>query len=218
MGLSNLQLKEEFQDLEGDVDVLLRLFDLIIENPDLITKDILLKGKNRLICLKNGLQRVQGSGVPTNLIDPSLSRQQSFPSIQTGKGATPPKELLNGILRRWQGKIFVDTNHFVWDSHLLNLNDSIFDKICDIILEFALESQKEAQFKSCEIKSRSLPHSLEMQFKHFRKSHKQDHVNSILVRPGFIFVYKVMQTIEGEFKLSQSQSGFCTTLIRIPFA
>lgn len=208
-----------FQDVSGDLQVIVNLFDIISHSPEVVTKELIDKAKNKVkgVLKRVGeLQNVVRKGETEKLVEDVQEAGIKFPEI-----------ILEEVVRHFEEKINTQMTVYANEGRTLSLADRDFEYVLKSLFDSALKTQEGMFRKTCEVSMASKGKNMVLRFKDFQRSIPREHLEDLFngnvasneYGGGYPFykMKKLLQRVGGDIAVDSDRTRFTTFTVTIPF-
>ena len=177
-----------FQDVSGDLQVIVNLFDIISHSSEVVTKELIDKARNKV---KGVLKRV---GELQKVFRKDETEKQ-IEDIQEA-GIKFPEIILEEVVRHFEEKINTQMTVYANEGRTLSLADRDFEYVLKSLFDSALKTQEGMFRTTCEVSMAS---------------------NEYGGGYPFYKMKKLLQRVGGDIAVDSDRTRFTTFTVTIPF-
>lgn len=208
-----------FQNMSADLQILVSLFDIISLSPEVVTKELIQKAKNKV----KGVLKAVGE---LQTVISKESEKSGTPNLQE-VGVKFPEVILEEVVRKFEEKINTQMTIYANEGRTLKLSDKDFEFTLQTLFNSALKTQDGMYRKNCEISMASKGSNMVLRFKDFNRSIPREFLEELFngntdsnEYGGGYALYKMRKLLQrtgGEVTVDSDRTRFTTFTVSIPF-
>jgi|GEM_PF-1578652 len=195
--------QQVYFDMMRDLKTLIQLFDLQMSSPQVITNEILQRGKEKLHSLLSNVETIQQQRL-----------MEQAESMKTGQ--TPPYVLIEELAGQYSRVLQIDLQ-ISDEMPILAMPDQIFALIVRGLMVCAVKTQFGVQRKSCELTANAYSRFMILKFKDFSSESMTPKGKQVLEDQVAKLKQHAMK-FGGDLSLNESIGRFRDYILIVPFA
>jgi len=205
-----------FQDVAGDLQVIAKLFDIISQSPEVITKELLSKTKSKV---GNIIQKVNEAQTVITTGSAKSNEPQSESQF--------PVTILEGVVTKYDRQLNTQMTLYADEIRALKLSDRDFESVLHTLFDSAIKTQDGIYRKTCEVSVASKSDTMVLRFKDFGRSIPREELESMFDGSkishehgggyGYYRMRQILNRVGGRVSIDSDRTKFTTITIVIPF-
>ncbi|MBT3783629.1 hypothetical protein HOF92_01560 [bacterium] len=211
------EVQRTLRNLSKELQIVVKLFDLMTKSPEMVTRGLLLKAKQKVTRIFDKARETEKS----------LRRDDSLEELASDVGSMHPVMILDEVSRSFEQFIQTQLALYADDVTTLMIPDKDFEYVLRTLYNSAVRTQKGLNAKTCEISLSSAGKNMVLKFKDFGKSIPEEDIDHLFdgsltsqdYAGGYPFyrMKRLLERAQGQIEVLSGKTKFTTFTIKIPF-
>jgi len=211
------EVHRTLKNLSQQLKIVVKLFDLMSKSPDMVTRGMLIKAKNKV-------SKILAKAKET---EKALRRDGDLEEKPIDMGSMHPVMILDEVSRAFEQHINTQLALYADDVTTLNIPDRDFEYVLRTLYSSAVRTQRNMRSRTCEVSMSSSGQNMVLKFTDFGKTIPEEHINKLFdgsltsqeYGGGYPFyrMKRLLERAQGGVEVLCEKSKYTTFLIKIPF-